>query len=424
MSGVVIGIDAGTSGIRCVAMDGAANIKAQAGVRMADYGEDGRDPATWQRAGLAALTALLKQIDPSSVRALAVDGTSGTVLPIDASGTPLAPALMYSDTVGEAAILERIAACAPAASAARGATSGLAKALLFQSLPRVARVVHQADWLAGLLWGRFDVTDENNALKTGYDPVQRQWPEWIAQTGMNMSLLPRVVAAGTPLGPVSAAASEMLGLPRDAIIIAGTTDGCASFLATGADLSGEGVSALGSSLTIKLLSDRPVNEPQFGIYSHRIGGKWLAGGASNVGGKVLAAHFSAARIAELSKRIDPETDTGLDYYPLVQDGERFPIADPALKSRLSPRPDDDAEFLKAIFEGIATIEALGYRRLAELGCPPLISVRSVGGGSVNAVWTRIRARKLGVPMLPALSGEAAAGTARLALQGAREAGLI
>jgi D-ribulokinase len=424
MSGLVIGIDAGTSGIRCVAMDGAGKITAQAGVQMADYGEDGRDPATWFRAVQAALRALIQQIDANSVRALAVDGTSGTVLPIDAAGKPLARALMYSDAVGEAAVLERIAACAPAASAARGPTSGLAKAHMFQSLPRVARILHQADWLAGLLSGRFGVSDENNALKTGYNPVRRHWPEWIARTGMNVSLLPQVVPAGTPTGVISNAAAEMLGLPKDAIVVAGTTDGCASFLATGADAPGEGVSALGSSLTIKLLSDKPVNAPQYGIYSHRIGDKWLAGGASNAGGKVLAEHFSAGRIAELSKRIDPETDTGLDYYPLAQDGERFPIADPALKPRMSPRPDDDAEFLKAIFEGIANVEALGYRRLAELGCPPLRSVRSVGGGSVNAVWTRIRARKLGVPMLPALSGEAAAGAARLALQGARAAGLI
>ena len=424
MSGIVIGIDAGTSGIRCVAMDSAGNITAQAGVQMADHGADGSDPATWLRAGLAALTALLKQVDPDSVRALAVDGTSGTVLPIDAAGTPLSRALMYSDVVGEAAILERIAACAPAASAARGPTSGLAKALLFQSLPRVARVVHQADWLAGLLSGRFDVSDENNALKTGYNPVRRQWPEWIGRAGMNMSLLPRVVAAGTPTGPVSAATSERFGLPAHAIVVAGTTDGCASFLATGADAVGEGVSALGSSLTIKLLSDKPVYAPQFGIYSHRLGDKWLAGGASNTGGQVLAAYFSPERIVALSRGIDPDTDTGLDYYPLVNDGERFPIADPALKPRMHPRPENDAEFLKAIFEGIANIEALGYRRLAELGCPPLISVRSVGGGSVNAVWTRIRARKLGVPMPPALSSEAAAGAAGLALQGARAAGLI
>jgi len=104
-------------------------------------------------------------------------------------------------------------------------------------------------------------------------------------------------------------------------------------------------------------------------------------------------------------------------------GERFPIADPALPPRLSPRPADDADYLKAMFEGMAAIEALGYRRLAELGAPALTSVRSVGGGAANPAWTDIRRRKLGVDFLPTLSDEAAAGTARLALKGANKAGL-
>jgi sugar (pentulose or hexulose) kinase len=424
MSGLVIGMDIGTSGVRCVAMDGAGEIAAQTAVQMADHGADGRDAMTWKRAASAALHLLVPRIDAKSVCALAVDGTSGTMLPIDKDGLPLAPALMYSDPVGSSDILTSIAARAPAESAARGATSGLAKAMVFRNLPGLARVVHQADWIAGMLSGRFDVSDENNALKTGYDPVHRQWPEWISILGMHAGLLPKIVPAGCKTGRITLEAAKAFGIPTEAIIVAGTTDGCASFLATGAHAPGEGVSALGSSLTIKLLSDRPVNAPQFGIYSHRIGDKWLAGGASNTGGKVLAAHFSAARIAELSMRIDPETNTGLDYYPLAADGERFPIADPSLKPRMLPRPKDDAEFLKAILEGIANIEALGYRRLAELGCPPLASVRSVGGGAANQVWTRIRARKLGVPMLTALSGEAAAGTAQLALQGARAEGLI
>jgi D-ribulokinase len=424
MSGLVIGIDVGTSGVRCLAMDSAGAVAAQAGVRMADHGAEASDAQTWRRAMSAALRLLLAQIEPKSVRAMAVDGTSGTLLPIDKDGAPLSLALMYSDTVSDESILKAIAAVAPAASAARGATSGLAKAITFKDLPALSRIVHQADWIAGLLSGRFGMSDENNSLKTGYDPARRQWPDWIGKAGMDVTLLPEVTRPGTKTGTVSSSAAETFGLPPEAIIVAGTTDGCASFLATGADALGDGVTALGSSLTIKLLSEKPVNAPEFGIYSHRIGDKWLAGGASNTGGKVLAAHFSVGQMVELSSRIDPETDSGRDYYPLVKDGERFPIADPALKPRMLPRPDDDAQFLKAIFEGIADVEALGYRRLAELGCPPLRSVRSVGGGAVNNVWTRIRARKLGVPMLPALSEEAAAGAARLALQGAGEAGLL
>ncbi|RWB93065.1 MAG: carbohydrate kinase, partial [Mesorhizobium sp.] len=109
---------------------------------------------------------------------------------------PLAEPLMYNDKVDDDAILAVIAREAPAASAALGATSGLAKALSFQRQPGVAAVLHQADWIAAQFSGRFDISDENNALKTGYDVEARRWPDWIAATGMRMELLPRVVKPG------------------------------------------------------------------------------------------------------------------------------------------------------------------------------------------------------------------------------------
>jgi sugar (pentulose or hexulose) kinase len=421
---LAIGIDIGTSGARAIAMAPDFAIVAQGAARMDEFGADGRDSAVWLATVEAALRTLLGAIDPRHVRALAVDGTSGTMLPVDGAGRPLAPGLMYNDPVDEEAILAAIGETAPRESAAHGRTSGLAKAMRFQQDLRPARVIHQADWIAGQFSGRFDVSDANNALKTGYDPVAGEWPEWIAAAGMEKRLLPEVVEPGTPVGPLSAAAAERFGLAAGAIVVAGTTDGCASFLATGARETGEGVTALGSSLTVKLLSDRPVFAPQYGIYSHRIAGGWLAGGASNSGGRVLAEHFTPESIAALSRSIDPARESGLDYYPLPAKGERFPIADPDLAPRMTPRPQDDAEFLKAILEGIAGIEALGYRRLAELGAPPLKSVRSVGGGAGNPAWTAIRERRLGVPFLPALSEEAAAGTARLALAGAGKAGVL
>ncbi|MEM8740160.1 MAG: FGGY-family carbohydrate kinase, partial [Pseudomonadota bacterium] len=253
--------------------------------------------------------------------------------------------------------------------------------------------------------------DESNALKTGYDPVARAWPAWLAQTPLRTRLLPPIQPSGTQTG----AASGAFGLPIGATLVAGVTDGCASFLATGASDPGDGVTALGTTLTIKLLSPVPVFAPEFGVYSHRIGERWLAGGASNTGGGVLAAHFSAEQIAALSAQIDPVQDSGLDYYPLRAPGERFPIADPGLAPRLTPRPAEDAVFLHGLLEGIARIEDLGYRRLAEHGAPPLRRLRSVGGGAANPVWTQMRLRLTGAEAAHAQSTEAAVGVARLAL---------
>ncbi|RVD30062.1 FGGY-family carbohydrate kinase, partial [Mesorhizobium sp. M4B.F.Ca.ET.017.02.2.1] len=350
MAPLAIGIDIGTSGARAVAMRPDFSIASHAAVPLDRFGANGRDPAVWWTAVEATLKELLSGIDRAAVRSIAVDGTSGTVLPVDSAGRPLAEPLMYNDKVLDDAILAVIARGAPEASAAHGATSGLAKALAFQLVPGVARMLHQADWIAGQFSGRFDVSDENNSLKTGYDVEAGRWPDWIAATGMRMELLPKVTRPGSVAGRLTTEAAERFGLARDVAVVTGTTDGCASFLATGATTAGEGVTALGSSLTIKILSDRPISAPRYGIYSHRLGDAWLAGGASNSGGKVLAQHFSVARIIELSAAIDPATETGLDYYPLGIAGERFPIADPALPPRLEPRPQSEADYLKAMLE--------------------------------------------------------------------------
>lgn len=419
---LAIGIDLGTSGARAVAMTPGFEIVAQGAAKLSDFGANPRDPKIWWQAVEKALNAVLSQVDRAWVHAIAVDATSGTLLPVDAEGTPLAEPLMYDDKVSDAALLARIAAVIPAESAAHGATSGLAKALVFQGVPDVAKVLHQADWIAGRLAGHFGTTDENNALKTGYDPIDRRWPDWIAAAGLRTALLPRVVAPGAPIETIAPEMASAFGLTEEVEIIAGTTDGCASFLATGADRPGDGVTALGSTLTLKLLCDRPIFAPDFGIYSHRINGMWLAGGASNSGGKVLAHFFSAGEIARMSAGIDADISTGLDFYPLLEPGERFPVLDPAWPPRLAPRPAGDTDFLKAMLEGISAIEKLGYDRLAELGAPPLHSMRSLGGGAANPAWTAIRQNRLGVPFLPAHSQEAAAGTARLALIGLEAVG--
>jgi sugar (pentulose or hexulose) kinase len=417
---LVVGLDIGTSGVRCVALDARGETVATAKRRFIERGADPRDPVAWARLADEALMALLAAIDRKAVRAIAVDGTSGTMLAVDESGDPVAPPLMYDDPVADAAVLDRVEGAAPADSAAHGATSGLAKALILQNAKGIARLLHQADWITARLSGIWDVSDENNALKTGYDPIARRWGDWIAETGLRTDLLPRVVPAGMPIASIAPTAAARLGLSRAVQVVAGTTDGCASFLATGASEIGDAVTALGSSLTLKILSDHPIFSPVHGIYSHRIGGRWLAGGASNTGGKVLASYFDGERLAALSNRIDPRRNARLDYYPLLAVGERFPAADPAMRPRLSPRPADDADFLHELLAGIAAIEAQGYACLTALGGPALRSVRSVGGGARNPQWTVMRERLLRAPFLPVRSTEAAAGAARLALLGLRE----
>jgi D-ribulokinase len=417
MSDLVLGIDVGTSGVRVAAINQTARVVAFAASTMpAALRHNDRitqDSAVWGAGLDDVMMRLASIVDLARVCAIAVDGTSGTLVAVDSCGVPVTAGSLYNDHADDQSIAA-VERAAPAHAAVHGATSPLARAMRLLRAGGVTKILHQADWIAGQFSGRFDVSDESNSLKTGYDPVARAWPDWIAATGVEPSHLPAVVPAGTIVGQVSAAAARRFGVPIRAVVVAGSTDGCAAFLATGAGKPGDAVTSLGSTLVLKLASERPLFAPEYGLYSHRIGDIWLAGGASNTGGAVLAQFFTAEEIRDTSRRIDPGTPSGLDYYPLPAKGERFPVNDPALQPQMTPRPDDDSVFLQALFEGIAKIEALGYRRLTELGGPQLTSVTTVGGGAANEVWSRIRATALGVPILVSGSDEAAVGVARLA----------
>ncbi|MEM7566420.1 MAG: carbohydrate kinase, partial [Pseudomonadota bacterium] len=408
---VAVGIDCGTSGMRLVAIDADGRTAFMAARA---YGGAPGDPASWA-GGLEDLLDALNA-EQMSVRRIAIDGTSGTLLACDEAGEAIGQAILYDEPCEDTALLAAIDAAAPPTSVARGASSGLARAIRLAARPGAARILHQADWLAGRLTGRFDQSDENNALKTGYDPVSRTWPAWMEGVGAPLGRLPSVHPVGTDLGPVQGSWTSRYPCLQGATVAAGTTDGCAAFLASGASEVGEAVTSLGSTLVLKVLADRPIFEPRYGLYSHRIGDRWLAGGASNTGGAVLAEHFTVADMEALGPRLRPDVPTGHDAYPLRRPGERFPINDPNLAPRFPPR-EDDAIFLQALFEGMAAIEARGYALIESLGGPRLASVRTAGGGAASAAWTEIRRRALNVPFPETVSGDAAYGTARLA-QGA------
>jgi sugar (pentulose or hexulose) kinase len=205
--------------------------------------------------------------------------------------------------------------------------------------------------------------------------------------------------------------------------VTGTTDSTAAVLATGASAPGDAVTTLGSTLVLKLVSEHPITAPEYGVYSQRLGELWLVGGASNSGGAVCAHYLSPERMKELTPELDPDQVTGLDYYPLLQPGERFPVNDPDYPPRMMPRPPRDAAFFQALLEGMSRIEKRGYRLLTELGAPAPRRVLSLGGGATNPAWRRIRERMLGIPVLVAEHQEAAYGAALLARKGSLIHGL-
>lgn len=414
-----LGIDFGTSGARAIAIDPQNNIVAEASCFFPPMPPDQR--ATCWQATLWELIGNISATIRAHLQAIVIDGTSSTILLCGTDGTPLYPPQMYNDTCDPSS-LELLTTLAPAGHPVLSASSSLAKLLGMSrtvDMTPVRYLMHQADWLAGLLHGHWGLSDEHNSLKLGYDPAIATYPDWFQQPPLNqlLPLLPQVLKPGARIGPIQAHLADRFGIPSECHICAGTTDSIAAFIASGANQPGIAVTSLGSTLVLKLLSPTRVDQADYGIYSHRLGNYWLVGGASNTGGAVLQSFFSTAELVELSQQINPNQPSPLDYYPLLKPGERFPFNDPHLQPRLTPRPGNPVAFLQGLLDSLARIETQGYHLLEAQGAPRLKAVYTAGGGAQNTVWQAIRHRHLQVPVYAAQHQQAAYGSARLAAQG-------
>ncbi|MEX0270506.1 FGGY-family carbohydrate kinase [Leptolyngbyaceae cyanobacterium UHCC 1019] len=416
-----LGIDFGTSGARAAVIDQDMQLCVQVSRRFASV-EPRQQAPHWQDVMFRLIQQIPEDIR-AKIQAIAIDGTSSTVLLCDGAGVPLDAPLLYNDARAGAALTDLQAFFTqanvqdtPEQDVVLSATSSLVKLLWWkqQSVYAQARyLLHQADWLGFLLHGQLGISDYHNCLKLGYDVAQLEYPSWMAELEV-MPLLPQVRSPGTVVGKIVSAIANQLGLPTDCQICTGTTDSIAAFLASGVTAIGEAVTSLGSTLVLKLLSATPITNRTYGIYSHRLGDLWLVGGASNTGGAVLQQFFTPQELLELSPQIAVQQESPLQYYPLTQPGDRFPVNDASLLPCVEPRPKNPVDFLHGLLESMARIEARGYQLLQKLGAAPLVRVYTAGGGAANPAWTAIRNRQLQVPVLVSRHTEAAYGTARLA----------
>lgn len=413
MTAYYLGIDFGTSGARAIVINDQGIIQVEA-----NYVFGVSAAHNWLLTWEQALFALIEQI-PLSIRqyiqAIALNGTSATVLLCDATGKPVTAPILYNDGRG-VAVMERLRAIAPPEHVVISATSSLAKLLWWyeKSLCNQASYfLHQADWLGSLLHGKLGISDYHNALKLGYDVERLCYPDWLTSLSVK-TLLPQVFAPGAPVAEIIPAIAARFNLPASCVVHTGTTDSIAAFIASGAKIPGEAVTSLGSTLVLKLLSHKRIEDSRYGIYSHRWGDLWLTGGASNTGGAVLKHFFSDEELVQLSGEIDPYQKSYDNYYPLLQPGERFPVNDPQLQPQLEPQPDNKTAFLHNLLASMAKIESQGYQLLHSLGANKLHHVYTAGGGAKNPTWMAIRQGYLGVSVSKSIYTQAAYGTALLA----------
>ena len=425
-----MGIDVGTQGVRCVVVDEDGTLAAAHSVPFSQLniseheGWYEQSPAAWVEAAERAIQVCTSQLGaPEDIAAISIDGTSGTIVPLDKDMKPLTNGIMYNDPRARAQ-----------AARIHGGMGDIEAKLGYQfgasfSLPRILWVrdelpavyektrvfAHQADYIAGMLCGEYCTSDYSNALKTGYDLIDKVWPErYASELGLDLDKLPGIERPGAPIGRVTAAASSRLGLPTSAVVVGGSTDGYASALAAGATAPGRWASIIGTTFVLKGVTEKLVVDPNGSSYSHMLpGGEWLLGGAANLGGRVLNFARGEKSFDEMNAASEALIPTGVRCYPLTGRGERFPFVHPDCEpfyvgdvtgGRLYP----------AIMEGVGFAERLAYDRMLSLGCAVGDTIYTTGGACRSELWLKIRAsilnRRLRVPEVV----DAAMGSALLA----------
>ena len=330
----------------------------------------------------------------STITNLAISGTSGTLAACDLKGNPLGQAIPYDQVCDDNKIL--IKSTSYGEEHLQTPYSSLSKALkLIDKYGENILLRHQSDWITGWFLKNWTYGEEGNNLKLGWDLLKESWPKSYLNTSWQ-KCLPLIIKSGEIMGQIDSELAEKLKLNKKLLLISGTTDSNAAFLAAGLDKE-EGLTVLGTTIVLKKINKTPLREK--GITSHRVFGNWICGGASNAGCGVLSKFFSDLEIKELSRQINTSKKTSLNLLPLNSRGERFPINNPLLEPILSPRPVSDSLYLHALFEGLAKIELKGWEKLYDLTGSLPKKIVTIGGGSKNPQWRRIREKVINIPIV-------------------------
>lgn len=430
-----MGLDVGTQGVRCIVVNDQGEVIAGNSIAFGkintakESGQYRQNADDWWDAAAKTISACISEIKSRNFKAeeiasISIDGTSGTIVPLDSEHKPLCEAFMYNDMRArdEAITVHEVCGDLEIKMGLRfNASFSLPRILWIKTnMPALYEktdvFAHQADYIVGMLTGEYNVSDYSNALKTGYDLIDGCWPQCITGgLGIDAGKLPKIVAPGTPIGQVTRNAASALGLSERTIVVAGSTDGYASALAAGAVDVGNWVSIIGTTMVLKGVTESLVIDPSGSSYSHKLpSGNWMLGGAANIGGRCLNTYFDKKEFPEYEAYAEELTPTGILSYPLIGTGERFPFVDPKAEAFIDGDVSDKKIMFAALMEGVGFAERLAFDRMQQIGCHVDSTIFTSGGACRSEQWLQIRSnilnRQLKVPEVV----DAAMGSAMIA----------
>lgn len=433
---VTLGIDIGTSSSKGVLVRDDGTVLATATrahpTAQPRPGWFEHDPEVWW-ADVAALARELTAAAPTAPAAVAVTGLGPCVLPADASGAPLRPAILYgvdtrataeiaqlTDALGADAIVTR---CGAALSTqAGGPKLAWIRAHEPDVWSRTRRFFTASSFAVHRLTGAY-VLDHHTASQYGplYDIDAEAWiPEWAEVCAPGVEL-PALAWPGAVVGAVHADAAAATGVPVGTPVIAGTVDAWAEAESVGVDAPGELMLMYGTTMFLLAYTARTVRHPAlWTTVGIRPGTRCLAGGLAASGAitdwACTLTRSTHAELTDAADRVAPGS-AGLLVLPYFA-GERTPIADPQARGIVAGLTlrHGAPEIYRAVLEGTAFAIRHNLDAFAAAGAP-IERIAAVGGGTQGDLWPRIVTDVTGrAQEIPAVTIGAAYGGARLAAE--------
>lgn len=423
---VLLGIDFGTQGAKGVLCDLEGHILSAAyrehtiSTPQPGWAEQDAERVWW-----AAFVALTRQLPAQAnlsadqIAAIGVSAFVPALLPVDKSGRPLRPAILYTDRRDQkqvAALTNQLqqADLSPEITGPVYLSSPITQLLWLREhepgvWQRTARIFQCHNYLVYRLTGSFVI---DQAMKRSYVPLydaeREGWSEERAQMlGLNVQLLPERIAWATqPAGTITAQAAAETGLLEGTPVAVGTADAFADMIGSGTVVPGAAVALYGSFTAVLVTRSSPP-DPWHGY--HCLPDLYFSGAAVPTGAVLTRWFRDTFGQAEMAQ----ERTTGISaYYWLDQMAAEVPpgcdglIAIPDFSGEKSGVSSllgrgaligltlhhGRAHVYRALLEGIAY--ELRRQLAAETTLPERIA--AVAGGTASLVWTQVMSDVLGV----------------------------
>ena len=423
---LVIGLDVGTTNLKCLALDAAGNVLAEGSQPTPQShpraGWTDFEPSPVWQAACRAIRELVSRLEhPEAIKGIAVSSLAESIVPIDSRGQPLASAIAWFDlrTVSEYEWLRdrvgyqrlfEISGISP------DPMFSLCKILWVRNNhPAAFRNARHwlqfADYVAFRLCG-IAATDPSLACRTlAYDLKQATWSNEILEAvGVAPSSLPPVCKSGSPLGRITPSSAAETNLPRNTIVSVGMHDHLSGAFAAGGLGAGLLLDSIGTSESLITTCQEPLFDPSVAAHGLLQGAVWieepisyLTGGLQTAGAAVEWFRQQLGGKADISELVEEAT----------QVAEAIPVFLPHLTRSQTPHMDAKAAgafigikstttraaMFRAVLEGLAfEARAVADAIATVASLPPFHKILTIGSSLQNRLLTQIKADVYGFPV--------------------------